>query len=52
MQAINYTSPMKDIINDWYNGVKSLLPENYTESGVMLLDKIICGFKQILTKWK
>lgn len=46
--AINYTSPMKDIINDWYNGVKSLLPENYTESGVMLLDKIVAALNKYL----
>lgn len=46
--AINYTSPMKDIISDWYNGVKSLLPENYTESGVMLLDKIVAALNKYL----
>lgn len=46
--AINYTSPMKDIINDWYNGVKSLLPENYTESGVMLLDIIVAALNKYL----
>lgn len=46
--AINYTSPMNDIINDWYNGVKSLLPENYTESGVMLLDKIVAALNKYL----
>lgn len=39
---------MKDIINDWYNGVKSLLPENYTESGVMLLDKIVAALNKYL----
>lgn len=46
--AINYTSPMNDIISDWYNGVKSLLPENYTESGVMLLDKIVAALNKYL----
>ena len=44
--AINYTSPMKDIISDWYNGVKSLLPENYTDSGVMLLDQIVAALNK------
>ncbi len=39
---------MKDIISDWYNGVKSLLPENYTESGVMLLDKIVAALNKYL----
>lgn len=43
---LNYTITIKDSINDWYNQIVALLPENYTVSGTNVLKNIVNSLKQ------
>ena len=38
---LNYTDEVESLINDWYNQIKALLPENQTVVATQVLDKIV-----------
>lgn len=46
--AINFTASMPDLIEDWYSGVVSLLPDNYTDKAIPILKNIVNALTKYL----
>ncbi|ADC47897.1 magnesium chelatase H subunit BchH [Methanobrevibacter ruminantium M1] len=42
---INYTDEVETMVNDWYNQIKALLPENQTVAATNILDKLVNSLK-------